>query len=337
VEATLGSLAERFDCEFRGDPDTVVDHVDSLSGAGSRALSFLSSAAFKPQLASTTAGIVIVRPVDADDSPVPVLIAKDPYAAYARAAALLHPEPPVVAGIHPAAVVETGADVDPSAEVAAGAFVAAGSRVGARCIVGPGAYVGPDCRLGDDVRLHANTTLVRATTIGDRSIIHAGAVVGADGFGNAMTPAGWVKVPQVGGVDIGADVEIGANTTIDCGAIGDTVIADGVRIDNLCMIAHNVKVGPHTAMAAQCGIAGSATIGARCMFAGQSGSVGHVTICDDVVVTGKTMVSKNITEPGVYSAGWTAEPTRTWARLVARVRRLDVLIERVARLEKDKG
>jgi UDP-3-O-[3-hydroxymyristoyl] glucosamine N-acyltransferase len=239
--------------------------------------------------------------------------------------------------VHASAVVEPGASVDPTAEIAAGAYVAAGSAVGPRCVVSPGCYVGPACRLGADVRLLPNVTLARATSIGDRTIVHAGAVIGADGFGNAMTDDGWIKVPQVGGVDIGADVEIGANTTIDCGAIGNTVIANGVRIDNLCMIAHNVTIGEHTAMAAQCGIAGSATIGARCMFAGQSGSVGHVSICDDVIVTGKTMVTKSITEPGVYSSGWAAEPSRAWAKTVARVRRLDALTERVARLEKDKA
>ena len=159
-------------------------------------------------------------------------------------------------------------------------------------------------------------------------------VIGADGFGNAMTPDGWVKVPQVGGVRIGDDVEIGANTTVDCGAIEDTVIEDGVRIDNLCMIAHNVHVGAHTAMAAMTGISGSATIGKRCMFAGQSGVAGHINICDDVVVSGKAVISKDVKEPGVYAGSFTAEPAREWNRKVARFRRLGQLMERVTKLEK---
>jgi UDP-3-O-[3-hydroxymyristoyl] glucosamine N-acyltransferase len=159
-------------------------------------------------------------------------------------------------------------------------------------------------------------------------------VIGADGLGNAMTPGGWVKVPQLGGVCIGDDVEIGSNTAVDCGAIGDTVIEDGVRIDNLCHIAHNAHIGAHTAMAGMSGISGSATVGKRCMLAGQSGVVGHVTICDDVVVSGKAVISKDITEPGVYAGAFTAEPAREWGRKVARFRRLDQLIERVNKLEK---
>ena len=170
--------------------------------------------------------------------------------------------------------------------------------------------------------------------LGLRAILQPGVVLGADGFGNAMTESGWVKVPQIGGVRIGDDVEIGANTTVDCGAIEDTVIEDGVRIDNLCMIAHNVHVGAHTAMAAMTGISGSTRIGKRCLFAGQSGAVGHITICDDVVVSGKAVISKDIKEPGVYAASFMAEPAREWSRKVARFRRLDQLVQRVRNLEK---
>jgi UDP-3-O-[3-hydroxymyristoyl] glucosamine N-acyltransferase len=164
--------------------------------------------------------------------------------------------------------------------------------------------------------------------------VHPGAVIGADGFGNAMTPEGWVKVPQLGGVSIGNDVEIGSNSTIDCGALDDTVIADGVRIDNLCMIAHNVRIGAHTALAAMTGIAGSTEIGARCLFAGQSGAVGHISICDDVVVSGQGMVSKDINEPGVYASSFPVEPVRDWNRKVARLRRLESLFDRVTDLER---
>ena len=176
---------------------------------------------------------------------------------------------------------------------------------------------------------------MRAVTLGDRCIVHPGAVIGADGFGNAMSPEGWVKVPQLGGVVIGNDVEIGANTTIDCGALDDTVIEDGVRLDNLCMIAHNVHIGAHTAMAAMTGIAGSASIGKRCMFAGQSGTVGHITVCDDVILSGQGMITKDITEPGVYASSFPAIPARDWNRTVARVRRLDTVNDRIRKLEKE--
>ncbi len=179
----------------------------------------------------------------------------------------------------------------------------------------------------------ANVTLVRAVAMGQRCIIHPGAVIGADGFGNAMSPEGWIKVPQLGGVTIGDDVEIGAGTTIDCGAIDDTIIADGVRIDNLCMIAHNVQIGAHTALAGQTGIAGSTRIGERCLFAGSAGAVGHITICDDVVVLARGTVTKDITEPGTYSAMFAAEPARVWTRFVARLRRVEALQKRVKKLE----
>ncbi|MEM9334704.1 MAG: UDP-3-O-(3-hydroxymyristoyl)glucosamine N-acyltransferase [Pseudomonadota bacterium] len=336
MSTTLGDLAEQFDCELQGSPAVAVDHVDSLVNANATAVSFLSNAALKHQLLDTAAGAVILRRDDAVDSPVPVLISKDPYATYARIAAVLHAPRALTPGVHGSAVVAEGASLAASAEVAAHAVVEAGAEIGEDCYVGPGCIVGPNCRLGRGSRLLANVTLVTDVEIGERVLVHPGAVIGADGFGNAMTPAGWVKVPQVGGVRIGDDVEIGANTTIDCGAIDDTVIGNGVRLDNLVMIAHNVIIGEHTAMAAQVGIAGSARIGARCLFAGHAGTVGHIEICDDVVVTGKTMITKSITKPGAYSAGWAGEPAKSWAKTVARVRRLGTLLDRVAKLEKDK-
>ena len=175
--------------------------------------------------------------------------------------------------------------------------------------------------------------MARAVRMGQRCIMHPGVVLGADGFGNAMTPEGWLKVPQVGGVVIGDDVEIGANTTVDCGAIDDTVIEDGVRIDNLCMIAHNVHIGAHTAIAGQSGIAGSTTIGKRCMFAGSAGAVGHISICDDVVVLARAVITRDITEPGSYSGLFPAETARGWSKFVARLRRLEALQGRVKKLE----
>ncbi len=336
MSTTLGELAEQFDCELQGSPAVAVDHVDSLVNANATAVSFLSNPALKPQLLETSAGAVILRRDDAADSPVAALISDDPYATYARVAAVLHAPRPPEPGVHTSAVVSADATVAASAEIAANAVIEPGASIGDHCYVGPGSVVGPDCVLGGATRLLANVTLVADVRLGERCLVHPGAVIGSDGFGNAMTPTGWVKVPQVGGVRVGDDVEIGANTTIDCGAIEDTVIGNGVRLDNLVMIAHNVVVGDHTAMAAQVGIAGSARIGSRCLFAGQSGTVGHIEICDDVIVTGKTMITKSITQPGAYSAGWAGEPAKSWAKTVARVRRLGSLVDRVAKLEKDK-
>ena len=330
----LGELATRFDCELVGDPDVIIENVAGLQNAGPASLSFLSNPKFRKQLAATGAAAVVLRPEDVEDSPTASLVSENPYADYARMAGVIHPPPSYAAGIDASAVISATAEISPSAHIAANASIGDRSTIGDNAYVGPGSVVGPDCEVANDCRLIANVTLVRDVTVGQRSIVHPGVVIGADGFGNAMTPSGWIKVPQIGGVRIGDDVEIGANTTIDCGAIEDTVIEDGVRIDNLCMIAHNVHIGAHTAMAAMTGISGSATIGKRCLFAGQSGVVGHVSICDDVVVSGKAVISKDITEPGVYAGSFTAEPAREWRREVARVRRLDQLTERVRKLEK---
>jgi len=275
-----------------------------------------------------------LRAEDADDCPVASLVNKDPYASYARMAALLHPSPEVFGGIHTSAVVAESANVAASAQIDALAFVGERTVVGKNVYIGPGCVIGPDCVVGDDCRFIANVTLPRRVQIGKRGLFHPGAVIGGDGFGNAMTAEGWVKVPQIGGVRIGDDVEIGCNTTIDCGAIGDTVIEDGVRIDNLCQIAHNALVGAHTAMASGCGISGSTKIGKRCMFGGHSGAVGHITICDNVVVAGQGMITKNITEPGMYASHFPSDKIRDWNKKVARFRRIDGLYERVRKLEK---
>jgi UDP-3-O-[3-hydroxymyristoyl] glucosamine N-acyltransferase len=298
-------------------------------------LSFLSGAAFKTQLATTQAAAVILRAADANDCPTACLIHDNPYACYARIADYLHPPAAIVAGIHERAAVAATAKVAASAQVDANATICDTAEVGDRCYIGSGSVVGPGCKVGADTRLLANVTLVRNVQMGRRCLIHSGAVLGSDGFGNAMTPDGWVKVPQIGGLQIGDDVEIGANSAVDLGAIGDTIIENGVRIDNLVHIAHNCRIGEHTAIAGQCGFAGSTTVGKRCMFAGQVGINGHITICDDTVVSGKAVVSKNITKPGVYSAAFPAEPVKEWNQKVARFRRIDKLIERVSKLEKD--
>jgi UDP-3-O-[3-hydroxymyristoyl] glucosamine N-acyltransferase len=334
VPISLGELAAAVGCELIGDPDTTVNGVASLTSASSESLAFLSSAAYSSQLSSTKAAAVVLRAQDADNCPVAAFISDNPYATYARMAALVCPEPTLEPGVHASATVAETASVATSAHIAASAVIGERTTVGENTIVGPGTVIGPDCVIGGDCRFVANVTVVKDVKIGARGVFHPGVVIGADGFGNAMTPDGWVKVPQVGGVRIGSDVEIGANTTVDCGAIGDTVIEDGVRIDNLCMIAHNVHIGEHTAMAGLTGIAGSTKIGKRCMFAGASGAVGHITVCDDVVVAAKTFLSKDVTEAGTYAASFPADNARSWARQLARFRRLGTLIERVKKLEK---
>ena len=333
MPVSLGALATQFGCELIGDPDVEVGNVASLQNANAQSLTFLSNPTLKEQLPSTKAAAVILRPADADDCPVAALLHDDPYACYARMAGVVCPPPAYEPGIHASAVVDPTASVAPSAHLAPNAVVGANTTIGENVYVGPGTVIGPNCDVGDDCRFIANVTLARAVRIGKRGIFHPGVVLGADGFGNAMTPEGWIKVPQVGGVVIGDDVEIGANTTVDCGAIEDTVIEDGVRLDNLCMIAHNVRVGAHTAMAAMSGIAGSTIIGKRCLFAGKGGAVGHITICDDVIVGAMSYATKDITEPGTYLASFPAEPTREWAKKVGRFRRIEALQKRVRKLE----
>jgi UDP-3-O-[3-hydroxymyristoyl] glucosamine N-acyltransferase len=331
---SLGELAERFGCVLKGDADVKVASVASLPNAESGSLSFLSSPSFKQQLAATRAAAVILRAADAGDCPTASLIHDNPYACYARIAAELYPPPAIEPGIHERAFVAETANVAATAQISVHATIGERTTIGEHTYIGPGCVVGPDCVVGGDGRMLANAVLVRNVTLGERFIVHPGAVVGSDGFGNAMTPEGWVKVPQLGRVLIGNDVEIGPNSAIDLGALGDTVIEDGVRIDNLVHIAHNVKLGEHTAVAAQTGFAGSTVVGKRCMFAGKTGINGHITICDDVILNGSSVITKSITEPGVYSSSFAAEPVRDWNRKVARFRRLDNLIERVSKLEK---
>lgn len=329
----LAELAVRFGCELRGDPDATVERVGSLEAATDRELTFLANPRYVRHLAATRAGAVVLDAGSADRCPVPALIAANPYATYARIAQLLHAEPAFQAGVHPGAVVEPDAQVEAGAWIAAGAYVGHGARVGARTFVGPGCAILQGARIGADCRLVARVTICRDVVVGDRCIFAPGAVVGADGFGHAPDKDGYVKIPQVGSVVVGNDVDVGANTTIDRGTIGDTVIEDGVKIDNLCMIAHNVRVGAHTVMAAMVGVAGSASIGRRCMLGGQVGVVGHLSICDDVAVTGKTMISRTISKPGVYSGSLPADEARSFRRNSARFQKLDELARRVRRLE----
>src|SRR5215813_3242011 len=322
MSVSLGELAVRFGCELRGDPATSIERVATLVSADARSLAFLANPRYRAQLADTRAAAVVTSAADAPGCQAALLVCENPYATYARIAALLHPPPPLNPGVHPTALVAASARIDPSAEV--GAYATIGERVtiGARAFLGPHCHLDEHVSLAEDVRLTARVTLGPGVQIGARSVLQPGAVIGADGFGFAPERGTWLKVPQVGTVRVGADVEVGANTTIDRGAIGDTVIEDGVKLDNLIMIAHNVRVGAHTAIAALTGISGSTTIGKRCQIAGEVAIGGHLTICDDVVFLGTTMVSHSITEPGVYSSGIPLEKATTWRRMVARFKRI---------------
>jgi len=330
--ASLGELAVRFGCTLQGDPDTRVAHVATLERADPQALTFLANPRYRRYLPQTKAGAVVLDAQFAADCPVPALIAKNPYATYARIAALLHPAPPVTPGRHPTAVVDPTAVIDPSAAIGPLAVIGARARIGARCTIGPGCVLLDDVTIAADTRLVASVTLCSAVVIGERCVLHPGVTIGADGFGFAADAGEMVKVPQIGGVRIGNDVDVGANTTIDRGTIEDTVIEDGVKLDNQIQIGHNVHLGAHTVVAGCTGISGSTTIGARCMIAGQVGIAGHLTICDDVVVTGRSFVNSSIRKPGYYSGGITVDETTRFRKNAARFHRLDELARQVRRL-----
>ena len=323
-EFSLGELAVRFGLGLQGEPSLRVSRVATLSNAEAGAISFLANPRYRKQMESTRATAVLLGPENAAGCPVAALIDPNPYLAYARVADLLHPQPPPVAGVHSSAVVSGSAHIAASASVAALAVIEDGAQIGERVLIGPGCIVQRGAQVGADSRLIARVNLYPGVRIGQRCIVHAGAVVGADGFGFAADAGTWTKVPQLGSVRIGDDVEIGANTTIDRGAIDDTVVEHGVKLDNQIQVGHNVTIGAHTAVAGCVGISGSTTIGQRCMIGGGVGIAGHLTIADDVVVTGCSLVSASIKHAGSYSSGMPTVETRLWRRMVAHLRRLDV-------------
>jgi len=324
----LGQLAVRFGCELSGDPDVVVDHVAPLLSAGPGALSFLANPRLASQLAATRAAAVVLEPHSAAACPVAALITSNPHALFARIAGLIHPLAPLRPGIHPSAIIDARARLDASCEIGPYTVIAADAVLGPRCLIGPACLIAEGVRIGADCRLVGRVTLERGVLIGARVLIHAGAVIGADGFGLAREGGRWLKVPQIGGVRIGDDVEVGANTTIDRGAMDDTVIGEGVKLDNQIQVGHNVQIGAHTAIAACTGISGSVVIGARCMIAGGCGLSGHIEIGDDVVLTGMSMVPHSVTKSGVYSSVIPVEPIRRWWRILTT---LKVLAERERR------
>lgn len=322
-DPTVAELAERFALELRGDGALRIQGVGTLANAGSGQLAFLANPRYRGQLADTTAGAVVMRAEDAQDFAGTALVAEDPYTAFARIAAVFEHAPAREAGVHRMADVHPDAVVDPDAHVGAFSSIGARSRIHAGAVIGPGCIIGEDCVVGSGSELIAKVTLVTRVRLGRRVRIHPGAVIGADGFGLAMDAGRWIKVPQMGGVLIGDDCEIGANTCIDRGAIEDTVLEEDVRLDNLIQVGHNVHIGAHTAMAGTVAIAGSAKIGRYCLIAGGVGIAGHLEICDRVVVTAMSLVSSSIREPGEYSSGTGLMDNRSWRRNAARFRQLD--------------
>ncbi len=333
-QASLGELAQRFGARLRGPADLVISGVGELGAAGPHDIAFVADARYHGALKVTRAGAVILQETSLAYYSGPALIADNAHACFARVASWLYPPCDDEPGIHSTAVVDPSARIAPSASVGAYAVIEAHAVLGEDVRVGPGCHIGRGSVLGRGTRLMPRVTIMHGCTIGEDCLIHSGAVIGSDGFGYAQEAGRWIKVPQLGGVRVGNRVEIGANTTIDRGALRDTIIGDGVKLDNLIQIAHNVEIGQDTAIAACVGIAGSTRVGSRCMIGGQVGIAGHLEIADGVHVLGKSLVAGSIREPGVYSSSIKAAPADAWRRNVVRLNQLDDMARRLRAVEK---
>ncbi len=338
MHASLGELARVVGAELIGDAAATVQRIATLEAADDTAVAFLANPRYRAQLATTRAACVIVGPALRDEAAArgAALICDDPYRAYAALtrwwAARLRPAPS--AGVHASAVVEPGARIDASASIGALAFVGAHAVVEAGAVVAAQAHVGTGAQVGAWTRLQPHAVLGAGCRIGRRGIVHGGAVIGADGFGFAPAEGRWEKIEQLGAVLIGDDVEIGANTCIDRGALDDTVLEDGVKLDNLVQIAHNVRIGEHTAFAGCSGAAGSARIGRRCTVGGAAVILGHLEIADDVHITAATVISRSIRKPGQYSGAFPFDDNASWEKNAATLRQLHTLRDRLRALER---
>ncbi len=317
--------------------DLEISGLAPIESSMSEHITFLSNAKYQKFLDMTKAGAVLITQELAALCPVNAIVVKDPYVAFAKVAALFDDSPRESAGVHPTACVDSSVKVPDSASVGPFVVIKKGVHLAERVVLGAHSVVAENCVLGEGSELKPHVTLYHKVRMGKNCLIHSGAVIGSDGFGNANENGRWIKVPQLGGVTLGDEVEVGANTTIDRGAVTDTKIGNNVRIDNQVQIAHNVIVGDGTAMAAQVGIAGSAEIGRHCLLAGKVGVNGHIKITDQVIVLAMSGVSHDLTEKGIYSAAIPAQPVLQWNKTMARLNRLDVLMQKVKQIVKHLG
>ncbi|WP_440057697.1 UDP-3-O-(3-hydroxymyristoyl)glucosamine N-acyltransferase [Pseudomonas fragariae (ex Marin et al. 2024)] len=334
ITIKLGQLAEFLGATLRGDKDIEITGLATLQEAGPGQVSFLANPKYRKLLVDTQATAVLLKPADADGYAGNALVVPDTYLAYARISHFFDPKPKGSAGVHPTAVIAADALIDPAASIGAFAVIESGVRIAAGVTIGAHCFIGARCEIGEGGWLAPRVTLYHDVRIGKRVVIQSGAVLGGEGFGFAQDKGIYHKVAQIGGVTLGDDVEIGVNTAIDRGALADTRIGNGVKLDNQIQIAHNVQIGDHTAMAACVGISGSTKIGKHCMLAGGVGLVGHIEICDGVFITGMTMVTHSITEPGSYSSGTAMQPAAEWRKSAARLRKIDDMARRLQKLEK---
>ncbi len=337
VSYRLSEIVAQLGGRVMGDAGVRITQIATLENAQPDQISFLTNSKYRAQLAATKAGAVILAEADADETGLPRIISDNAYAYFAKVSALLNPLPEAKPGIHPSAVIGAGAKIDATASIAATAVIGDGATIGAHSVIGEGCCIGANAIVGSHARLYPRVVIYRDCVIGDNLIAHSGAVIGADGFGFAMDEGRWIKIQQIGRVVIGNDVEIGANTTIDRGALNDTVIEDGVKLDNQIQVAHNVRIGAHTAIAGCVGIAGSTTIGRYCRIGGSAGILGHLHIADHVEIAAFTLIGKSIREAGSYAAIFPFAKSEDWRKNTVHLRHLDDLVKRVKALEQELG
>ncbi|WJG08526.1 UDP-3-O-(3-hydroxymyristoyl)glucosamine N-acyltransferase [Aliiglaciecola sp. LCG003] len=335
---SLKSLAEKIGATLHlsGDDneDTQINSLGTLAGAGIGQISFLSNSKYRNQLADTTAQAVILHPDELSHCPSTALVHTNPYVGFALAAQALDTTPDAASGIAASAVIAEDAVLGTGVSIGPNAVIESGVVLGDHVQVGAGCFIGKNCQIGSYTKLWANVSLYHNTIMGEQCLVQSATVIGSDGFGYANDKGRWIKIPQLGKVVIGNRVEIGASTTIDRGALEDTIIADGVIIDNQVQLAHNVHLGENTAMAACSVIAGSTKLGRNCSIAGLCGINGHIDICDNVHFTGMSMVTKSISEAGVYSSGMPAVSNREWRKNAVYLRQISSIADRVKALEK---
>jgi len=332
---TLKKLAELTDSEMKGDGRAELYGVGTLQDAVAGQISFLSNPKYKKYLSETQATALVLDPATAQEYAGNVVINANPYLTFAKIVAALYQTEKPTGSIHPSANISSQSQIDPGATICANVVIEDGVEIAKGVQIKPGCYIGKNTQIKEDSVLYPNVTVYADTKIGARGIIHSGAIIGADGFGFApQEDNSWYKILQIGNVELGDDVEIGANTTIDRAALGSTIIANGVKLDNQIQIGHNVQVGENTVMAAKTAVAGSTKIGKRVQIGGAVGIAGHVIIADDVIITGMSMVTKSIPKAGVYSSGIPAEENKKWRRKISRYRQLDSMANKIQNLEK---
>lgn len=333
-QVSIKDLADIVDASVHGNPDAVISGIATLEHAGDGELSFFANRKYHKFLITTQAAVIILHPDDVEDCPTNAILSNDPYLAYAKIATWLTRSDIKQSQIASSAVIADNVSIGENSHIGANVVIGNNSIIGHNVTIHAGCVLADNINIGNHTVLYPNASIYSSVVIGDRTIIHSGAVIGSDGFGIANDKGQWFKVPQLGRVIIGNNVEVGANTTIDRGAIEDTVIENGVKLDNLIQIAHNVRIGENTAIAGCVGIAGSTTIGKHCAIGGGSGILGHLTIADHVHITATSLVTKSIKDSGVYSSGTPLQENSLWHKNFIRFKQLDKMSRRLTELEK---